>query len=396
VRPFEGIKIIDVTHVLAGPFAAYQLALLGADVIKVEDPHECDQSREGGSDHALGEAKMGLQFATQASNKRAITVNLKTAKGQEIIKKLVKDADIFVENYRAGAFKKLGLGYEDLSKINPKLIYCSMTAFGQDGPRGNMTAYDHAIQSTSGMMRTTGTKEVNPIKVGSPVVDYAVGTMNAFALSAALFQRERTGKGQYIDSAMMDVAMMLMGSHLTNYFYTGKEPSPNGNRMEHASSQGYMAKDAYMMIAASNKGQHERLFNALGRPDIAKQSSHKERRENYAEQTKIVEDIIATKTAQEWEDYLQSKHVPATRTRKISESVNDPQLKTRNLLHTHKAPPGYGGKDLTVPVMAFKFAHGGPQVTSPPPQFGEHTDAVLGELGYGKADIETMRAEGVI
>ena len=395
MRPFEGIKVIDVTHVLAGPFAAYQLALLGADVIKVEDPHECDQSRESGTDHDLSDAKMGLGFATQASNKRAITVNLKTKKGQEIIKRMVKDADIFVENYRAGAFKKLGLGYEELSKINPKLIYCSMTAFGQDGPRGNMTAYDHAIQSTSGMMRTTGTPEVNPIKVGSPVIDYAVGTMNAFALSAALFQRTRTGKGQYIDSAMLDVAMMLMGSHLTNYLYTGKEPSPKGTRMEHASSQGYMAKDAYIMIAASNKGQHERFFNAIGRPDIAKQSSHKERRDNYAEQTKIVEDIIATKTAQEWEDYLQSKHVPATRTRKISESVKDPQLQTRNLFHTHKNAPGYS-KDLTVPVMAFKFAHGGPQVTSPPPAFGQHNDEVLGQLGYGADEIKAMRAEGVI
>jgi crotonobetainyl-CoA:carnitine CoA-transferase CaiB-like acyl-CoA transferase len=322
-------------------------------------------------------------------------VNLKTAKGQEIIKKLAKDADVFVENYRAGAFKKLGLGYEELSKINPKLIYCSMTAFGQDGPRGNMTAYDHAIQSTSGMMRTTGSPEVNPIKVGAPVIDYAVGTMNAFALSAALFQRERTGKGQYIDSAMLDVAMMLMGSHVTNYLYTGSEPSPKGNRMEHASSQGYMAKDSLIMIAASNRGQHERLFTALGRPDIAKQSSHKERRDNYAAQTKIVEDIIATKTAQEWEDFLQSRHVPATRTRLISEAVKDPQFKTRNLFHTHKNAPGYS-KDLTVPVMAFKFAHGGPEVTSPPPAMGQHNDEVLGSLGYGPGDIKALRAEGVI
>ncbi len=395
MRPFEGIKIIDVTHVLAGPFAAYQLALLGADVIKVEDPHECDQSREGGSDHELAEKKMGLQFATQASNKRAITLNLKTQKGQEILKKMVKDADIFVENYRSGAFAKLSLGYKELSAINPKLIYCSMTAFGQDGPRGQMTAYDHAIQSTSGMMRTTGTQEINPIKVGSPVIDYAVGTMNAFALSAALFQRERTGKGQYIDSAMLDVAMILMGSHITNYMYTGKEPTPKGNRMEHASSQGYMASDGLIMIAASNKGQHERFFTAIGRPDIARQSSYKERRENYKEQTKIVEDIIATKTAQEWEDFLQSRHVPATRTRKISESIKDPQLQSRNLLHTHKQPPGYG-KDLTVPVMAFKFAHGGPQVTSPPPGFGQHNDEVLGQLGYTADEIKAMRAEGVI
>ena len=395
MRPFEGIKIIDVTHVLAGPFAAYQLALLGADVIKVEDPHECDQSREGGSDHDLAEKKMGLQFMTQASNKRAITLNLKSEKGREVLKKLVKDADIFVENYRSGAFAKLGLGYKDLSAINPKLIYCSMTAFGQDGPRGQMTAYDHAIQSTSGMMYTSGTPEVNPIKVGSPVIDYAVGTMNAFALSAALFQRERTGKGQYIDSAMFDVALILMGSHITNYMRTGKEPTPKGNRMEHASSQSYKAQDEQLTIAASNKGQHERFFNAIGRPDIAAQSSYKERREKYQEQTKIVEDIIATKPAQEWEDFFQSRHVPATRTRKISEAVKDPQLKTRNLLHTHETLPGLTGS-LTVPVMAFKFAHGGPQVTSAPPGFGEHNDAVLGELGYSKDDIKAMRADGVI
>ena len=395
MRPFEGIKIIDVTHVLAGPFAAYQLALLGADVIKVEDPHECDQSREGGSDHDLAEKKMGLQFMTQASNKRAITLNLKTEKGREVLKKLVKDADIFVENYRSGAFAKLGLGYKELSAINPRLIYCSMTAFGQDGPRGQMTAYDHAIQSTSGMMYTSGTPEVNPIKVGSPVIDYAVGTMNAFALSAALFQRERTGKGQYIDSAMFDVALILMGSHITNYMRTGKEPTPKGNRMEHASSQSYKAKDEHLTIAASNKGQHERFFNAIGRPDIAKQSSYKERREKYKEQTKIVEDLIATKPAQEWEDFFQSRHVPATRTRKISEAVKDPQLKTRNLLHTHETLPGLTGS-LTVPVMAFKFAHGGPQVTSAPPGFGEHNDAVLGDLGYSKDDIKAMRADGVI
>ena len=395
MRPFEGIKIIDVTHVLAGPFAAYQLALLGADVIKVEDPHECDQSREGGSDHDLADQKMGLQFMTQASNKRAITLNLKTEKGREVLKKLVKDADIFVENYRSGAFAKLGLGYKELSAINPRLIYCSMTAFGQDGPRGQMTAYDHAIQSTSGMMYTSGTPEVNPLKVGSPVIDYAVGTMNAFALSAALFQRSRTGKGQYIDSAMLDVALILMGSHITNYMRTGKEPTPRGNHMEHASSQCYQAKDGPIMIAASNKGQHERFFNAIGRPDIAKQSSYKERREKYKEQTKIVEDIIATKPAQEWEDFLQSRHVPATRTRKISEAVTDPQLKTRNLLHTHDTLPGLTGS-LTVPVMAFKFAHGGPQVTSAPPGFGEHNDEVLGQLGYSKDDIKAMRAEGVI
>src|SRR5437773_1236350 len=233
MRPFEGIKIIDITHVLAGPFAAYQLALLGADVIKVEHPRDYDQSRDSGSDRALNKQKMGTGYLTQGSNKRAITLNLKTEKGREILKQLVRDADVLVENWRSGAFPALRLGYEDLRPLNPKLIYCSMTAFGQDGPRGEQTAYDQLIQATSGMMATTGTPEVNPIKTGSPVIDYATGTMCAFAISAALFQRERTGRGQYIDSAMLDVAFMLMGSHITSYMRTGHEPQPKARRVLH-------------------------------------------------------------------------------------------------------------------------------------------------------------------
>jgi crotonobetainyl-CoA:carnitine CoA-transferase CaiB-like acyl-CoA transferase len=230
MRPFEGIRVIDVTHVLAGPFAAYQLAVLGADVIKVDDPNDPDQSRVMGTDKALNHAHMGTGFLTQGSNKRAITLDLKTERGREILKALVKTADVFVENYRPGAFEALGLGYEDLAKINPKLIYASFSAFGQEGPRGQQTAYDHVIQATSGIMAMTGTKEVNPIKFGSPAVDYATGMTGAFALSAALYQRERTGKGQRIDMAMLDVAMILMSSHLTGYLRNGVHPKPKGNR----------------------------------------------------------------------------------------------------------------------------------------------------------------------
>ena len=279
MRPYEGIKIIDITHVLAGPFAAYQLGLLGADVIKVEHPTEYDQSRDSGGDRALNQQQMGTGYLTQASNKRAITLNLKHEKGREILKRLVKDADVLVENWRSGAFPALGLGWSDLRPLNPRLIYCSMTAFGQEGPRGAQTAYDQLIQATSGMMAMTGTPDVNPIKTGAPVIDYATGTMCAFAISAALFQRERTGRGQYIDSAMLDVSLMLMGSHITSYMRTGHEPRPKGNRMDRASSQLYEAKDAPLMIAAGNRGQHERLFRAVGRPDIAAQSTHDEREE---------------------------------------------------------------------------------------------------------------------
>src|SRR6187401_421128 len=176
MRPFEGIRIIDITHVLAGPFAAYQLALLGADVIKIEHPDDPDQSRDSGPDLALNRANMGSYFITQGSNKRSITLDLKTEGGREVLRKLVKTADVLVENFRPGAFDALGLGYDVLSALNPKLIYCSISAFGHGGPRGNQTAYDHVIQATSGIMAATGTPEVNPIKFGAPAIDYATGT----------------------------------------------------------------------------------------------------------------------------------------------------------------------------------------------------------------------------
>ena len=395
MRPYEGIKIIDITHVLAGPFAAYQLALLGADVIKVEHPVDYDQSRDSGGDRVLNKQQMGTGFLTQASNKRAITLNLKHEKGREILRKLVKDADVLVENWRSGAFPALGLGWKDLSPLNPRLIYCSMTAFGQEGPRGVQTAYDQLIQATSGMMAMTGTPDVNPIKTGAPVIDYATGTMCAFAISAALFQRERTGRGQYIDSAMLDVSMMLMGSHITSYLRTGNEPKPKGNRMDRASSQLYEAKDAPLMIAAGNRGQHERLFRAVGRPDLAAQSSHDEREELYDRQTEELQKIIAQKTADEWELYLQGSHVPAGRVRRLSESLKDPQLATRGVLHRHEKIDGIEGP-VTVPLAAFKFADGGPSIETPPPRLGQHTDEVLASLGYSKDDIAKLRAEGAI
>jgi len=395
MRPFEGIKIIDVTHVLAGPFAAYQLALLGADVIKVEHPREYDQSRDSGSDRALNAQQMGTGYLTQGSNKRAITLNLKHEGGREILKRLVAGADVLVENFRSGAFPALGLGYDDLRPLNSRLIYCSMTAFGQDGPRGRHTAYDQLIQATSGMMAATGTPEVNPIKTGAPVIDYATGTMCAFAISAALFQRERTGQGQYIDSAMLDVALMLMGSHITGYMRTGHEPKPRGNRMDRASSQLYQAKDTGLMIAASNRGQHERLFDALGRPDIAAQSGHEERDRLYEQQTEEIGKIIAERTADEWEQYLQSRHVPAGRVRTLGQALRDPQLDSRRVVHELPKIEGIEGP-VTVPLAAFKFAHDGPSIETPPPRLGEHTEEVLGELGYTQAQISALRANDAI
>jgi crotonobetainyl-CoA:carnitine CoA-transferase CaiB-like acyl-CoA transferase len=381
MRPFEGIRVIDVTHVLAGPFAAYQLAVLGADVIKVDDPNDPDQSRSSGSDKELNRRQMGTGFLTQGSNKRAITLDLKTEHDRDILKKLVATADVFVENYRPGAFAALGLGYEDLAKINPRLIYASFSAFGQDGPRGQQTAYDHVIQATSGIMAMTGTREVNPVKFGSPAVDYATGMTGAFALSAALFQREKTGKGQRIDMAMLDVAMILMSSHLTGYLRNGAHPKPHGNRHPHATNGAFQAKDGIVMLGASNIRQQKRLWTLLGRPDMIK-NTNDERDADHAHEIEVLEEIMLTRTADEWEEFLQARHVPAARVRQMGEAVADPQIATRGILHRHEGATGVAGA-FGVPVAAFKFAHGGPRIDTPPPALGEHNDEIFAELGLG-------------
>ncbi len=389
-RPFEGIRIIDITHVLAGPFAAYQLAVLGAEVIKVEHPDEPDQSRGSGTDRALNRSLMGTSFLTQGSNKRSITLDLKQEGGREVLKRLVAGADVLVENFRPGAFEALGLGYEALNAINPRLVYCSISAFGQDGPRREQTAYDHVIQANSGLMAMTGTEEVNPIKFGAPAVDYATGTMGAFALASALFQRERTGKGQHIDLSMVGVAMMLMGSHLSGYMRNGHEPKPHGNKQPFATNSCYQAKDGLVMIGASNLGQQQRLWTVLERPDMIK-TDNEMREADRAREAEVLAGIIKSRTADEWEAWFQARHVPAARVRTMAEAVADPHLATRGVFHRQQSAPGIEGA-FGVPLAAFKFAHGGPSIETPPPQFGADTDAVLGELGYTNAEIAALRA----
>ncbi len=384
-RPFEGIRVIDVTHVLAGPFATYQLAVLGAYVIKVEHPDEPDQSRSGGTDKALNRAQLGTSFLAQASNKRAITLDLKTERDRDILKKLVATADVFVENYRPGALEALGLGYEALAAINPRLIYASFSAFGDTGPYRQRTAYDHVIQATSGIMAMTGTADFNPVMFGAPAIDYATGTTGAFALSAALFQRERSGRGQRIDMAMLDVAMILMSSHLTGYLRNGTHPKPHGNRHAYATNGAYETKDGLLMLGASNLRQQRRLWTVLERPDLIKRSND-ERAQDHARETAVLTEILETRTAAEWEEFFQARHVPAARVRTMGEAVADPQTASRGVIHRHASAPGIEG-GFGVPVAAFTFAHGGPRIDTPPPAVGQHNEEIFAELGFTKRKV---------
>jgi crotonobetainyl-CoA:carnitine CoA-transferase CaiB-like acyl-CoA transferase len=281
-----------------------------------------------------------------------------------------------------------------MSEINPRLIYCSISAFGQDGPRGNQTAYDHVIQATSGLMATTGTAEVNPIKFGSPAVDYATGTMGAFALASALFQRERTGRGQRIDLAMLDVAMILMSSHLTGYSRNGIEPKPSGNRHLHATNSCYATRDGLVMLGASNLRQQRRLWQALERPEMAKRTNE-EREDDRDREAAVLTDILRTRTADEWENFFQARHVPAARVRTLAEAVRDPQFAARGVTHRHRSAAGVDGA-FDVPLAAFKFAHGGASIETPPPELGADTDSVLAEHGYDTGQIAAFRRTKVI
>ena len=390
---FSGLRVVDTTHVLAGPFASYQMALLGAEVIKVEAPDDPDQARFQGSDRELVRAAMGTAFLAQGAGKKTLALDLKTEAGQQVLRKLVATADVFVENYRPGAFEALGLGYDDLARINPRLVYCSVSAFGATGPRREQTGYDTVIQAFSGIMDLTGHGDGRSLKCGAPVVDYATGLTAAFAISAALFQRERTGEGQKIDVSMLDVAMTLQTSHATDFLWSGKHPTAKGNQFAFATLGMYRAADADIMIAASNLRQQRRLWIALGREDLVKTDNF-QRIDGYDEEQAVLADTISTMPAAFWEEFLDERRIPAARVRRIEEALADPQAIARAQFLRIDDPSGRVD-GLRVPSVAFQMSGADRVVPQAPQPVGAQTSEVLRELGLGDDEIEAFCIDGI-
>lgn len=391
----KGVRVLDLTHVLAGPFAGYQLAVMGAEVIKIESPEEPDQARYQGSDAALNDAGMGTAFLSQASNKKSLALNLKTEAGRQVLQRLVLTADVLIENYRPGAFDALGLGYADLSAINPRLIYCSISAFGSSGPKRELTAYDGVVQAYSGMMAMTGEPGTAPVKCGAPVVDYATGTTAAMAILAALLHRSQgDGLGQFVEVAMSDVAMILASSHLTGYLWNGAHPEQKGNRYPFATIGCYQASDTPLMVSASNLRQQRRLWEALGRTDLVKHTN-RDRIKGYAEEAEALTRIIATEPVSHWEVLLREHRVPVSRVQRMEAMLADEHVRGRQVLHRFADEAG-ALAGLTVPVSGFQLSRSPVQVTSPPQPVGAQNHDLLSALGYPPADIEALRAQGVI
>ena len=265
----EGIRVLDLTNVLAGPFATLHLALLGAEVVKIENPKDGDLARKLGIRGDLNERLMGTSFLAQNANKRSVTLNTKAPEGKEIFLKLVDGADVLVENFRPGVMDRLGIGYDVLSKRNPRLIYCAVSGFGQTGPDAMKPAYDQIIQGLSGVMAINGDERLNPLRCGFPVCDTVGGLNAAFAIMAALYHRERTGEGQMIDVAMLDSIMPLMGWVAANLLIGGQQPVPMGNDNFTAAPSGtFRARDGWINIAANKQEQWEALCDVVGVPEL--------------------------------------------------------------------------------------------------------------------------------
>jgi crotonobetainyl-CoA:carnitine CoA-transferase CaiB-like acyl-CoA transferase len=394
-----GVRVLDLTNVLAGPFCAYQLGLLGADVIKVEVPASGDLARQLGADRVLNEQLMGASFLAQNGGKKSITVNLKSDDGKSVFRRLVETSDVLVENFRPGVMKRLGLDFESLQLTNPRLIYCAISGFGQEGPMKDAPAYDQIIQGLSGMMSITGDDQSAPLRVGYPVADTIGGLTAALAITSALVGRKTSGDGTFIDVSMLDSVLATMGWVVSNYLIAGQEPQPMGNANFTAAPSGtFRTGDGLLNIAANKQEQFEALATAIGRRDLINDQrfAARESRKNYRrELTTELESGLAGKSAADWETLLNQQGIPAGRVLTVPEALQSPQIRHRQLLQQVDSVPGIG-RPVMLTRAGFTMSIGQPGVTSPPPSLGEHTAEILADLGYDAAEIGRLERAGAV
>ncbi len=342
----DGIRVLDLTNVLAGPFGAYQLALLGAEVIKVEAPGAGDLARQLGADPALNKALMGASFLAQNAGKRSVTINLKSAAGKDVFRRLVRTADVVIENFRPGVMDRLGLGYDALRELQPRLVYCAISGFGQDGPLKDNPAYDQIVQGLSGVMSVTGDAASAPLRVGYPVADTIGGLTAAFAIAAALVRRARTGEGECIDVSMLEATLVTMGWQVSNWLIAGVRPQPLGNENMTAAPSGLFATgDGPLNIAANQQQQFEALARLIGRPDLATDprfADREDRKRNRFALKAEIEGALAARSAREWSELFNAQGVPAGEVLGIPEVLEHPQVIARDLVKTLRGGPRRG------------------------------------------------------
>ncbi|MGZ5446221.1 MAG: CaiB/BaiF CoA transferase family protein [Thermoanaerobaculia bacterium] len=397
MKILEKVRVLDMTNVLAGPFATELLALLGAEVIKIENPSGGDLARKLGCVTKLNQELMGTSFLAQNANKKSLTLNLKFDAAKEIFLKLIDGADVLVENFRPGVMDRLGLGYTTLAARNPRLVYCAISGFGQSGPDAHKPAYDQIIQGLSGVMAINGDERLNPLRCGFPVGDTVGGLNAAFAILAALFHRERSGEGQMIDVALLDSIMPMMGWVAANLLIGGQQPQLMGNDNFTAAPSGtFRTADGFINIAANQQQQWEDLADALGVPELKTDPRFQERdtrKKNRALLTPLLESRLTTAPTAQWVEALNAKGIPSGGIATLEEALTSPQVAHRQSIQSIEDPQLGALKLFT---LTAKFSKTPGELESPPPRLSEHTEEILEAMGYSNADVASLRASGAV
>ena len=395
-KPFAGVRILDFTRYLAGPYGTYQLALLGADVVKIES-RDGDETRSQLVGKEWAARKMPPGFLAVNGNKRSMTLDLRRPEAVEIVKRLVARADVVWENFRPGVMDKLGVGYDTLSAINPRLIYCAVSGFGHTGPERTTAAFDGKLQAMSGIMSITGEPAGGPMRAGFAICDTIGGMTAALAVSSALYQRTHTGRGQFVDVAMLDAALAFIPGPVSEYTVAGMEQRQigNGSVSRKPTASRFRAGQGFIVLAVLTEKQFAGLMRTIGRADALDDPRFKDwaaRTDNEPALRQVIEGALATDDPKTWEAKLTAADVPCACIWKIDEIVEHPQLEHRDVLQMVDSRFG----PMKLVGSGFRLAHGSPSIDRAPPILGEHTDEILGEAGYTPADIERLRRDGII
>jgi formyl-CoA transferase len=392
--PLDGVRVVDLTRVLAGPYCTMMLADMGADVIKVEIPGRGDDSRAWGPPWAGTES---AYYLSANRNKRSITLNFRTEGGRRVLLDLVRRADVFIENFIPGSLDRLGLGYEDLKKVNPGLVYCSVSGYGYDGPYATRPGYDFIAQAEGGIMSVTGEPEGPPMKVGVAIADITTGMFAAAAILAALRHRDRTGQGQRVEVSLLESVVGWLANVAMNYLVSGELPRRYGNAHPNVVPyQAFATSDGWVAVGVGNDAQFRRFCDVIGRPELADDPrfrTNSDRVINRDVLIPILEEIFKTRTTDEWIEALTAAELPCGPINTLDRVFRHPQVLHRRMVEEIDHPTAGRIKLVGIP---YKFSATPLAIRRHPPTLGEHTEEVLRELGYSEAEVAALRAEGAI